>query len=382
MAGPATTPAAEPPLGPRRLTLVISALVLGGAERVMTVLAHEWAAAGRTVTLINFAGPAQVAFYALDPAVREIRLDLRRDSHNPLDGILANLGRIVRLRRAIRRSRPDLVISFIDRTNVLTLAATIGSGVPVIVAEHTDPRHGSSGRAWSALRLLLYRRAAAVLVLTHGALEAFPPVIRRRMVVMPNPAGRELEGRTPAALDQPTIVAIGRLSREKGYDQLIRAFARIAAGRPEWRVVIWGEGAERESLEALRSELGLADRVALPGITRQPLDELGAASILALPSRREGFPMVAVEALACGVPVVAFDCHSGPRELIRDGVDGRLIAADDVAGFADALAGLIDDPAERRRLGANGPQIVVPFAIERVLAAWEDLFAKVGGTPR
>jgi GalNAc-alpha-(1->4)-GalNAc-alpha-(1->3)-diNAcBac-PP-undecaprenol alpha-1,4-N-acetyl-D-galactosaminyltransferase len=382
VAGPATTPAAGPPRDSRRLTLVISALALGGAEWVMTVLAHEWAAAGRTVTLINFAGPDEVAFYPLDPAVQEIRLDLRRHSPNPFVGIVANLRRIVRIRRAIRRSRPDVVISFIDRTNVLTLAATIGSSVPVIVAEHTDPRHGSAGRAWSTLRLLLYRRAAAVLVLTRGTLDAFPPAIRRRMVVMPNPAGRELEGRTPSALDEPTIVAIGRLSREKGYDQLLRAFARIAAGRPEWRVVIWGEGAERESLEALRAELGLADRVTLPGLTHQPLEELSGASILALPSRREGFPMVAVEALACGVPVVAFDCLSGPRELIRDRVDGRLIATDDIAGFADALAELMDDPAERRRLGANGPQIVGRFAIERILAAWEDLFANVSVSAR
>jgi glycosyltransferase involved in cell wall biosynthesis len=382
VADPATTPASGPPHDPHRLTLVISALVLGGAERVMTVLAHEWASAGRAVTLINFAGPAEVAFYPLDPAVQEVRLDLRRLSPNPVAGIAANLRRIITLRRAIRRSRPDVVISFIDRTNVLTLAATIGSRVPVIVAEHTDPRHGSSGRGWSALRGLFYRRAAAVLVLTRGARDAFPPAIQRRIVVMPNPAGRELEGRALSTLDQPTIVAIGRLSREKGYDELLRAFARIAGERPGWRVVIWGEGPERESLEALRSELGLTDRVALPGITRQPLDELSGSSILALPSRREGFPMVAVEALACGVPVVAYDCLSGPGELIRDGVDGRLIPAGDLPAFADALAELIDDPAKRRRLGANGPQIVGRFALERILASWEDLFRKVGGGAR
>lgn len=345
----------------------------------MTLLAHEWASAGRAVTLINFAAPGDVAFYTLDPAVREVRLALRRDSPNRVAGIIANVRRIVRLRDAIRRSQPDLVISFIDRTNVLTLAATTGSRVPVIVAEHTDPRHGSTGRAWSALRSLLYRRAAAVLVLTGGAGEAFPVAIRRRIVVMPNPAGRDLEGRLPAPLAQPTIVAIGRLSPEKGYDRLLQAFARIAAERPEWRVAIWGEGDEREPLEALRAELGLADRVALPGITRRPLDELTEASILALPSRREGFPMVAVEALACGVPVVAFDCLSGPRELIRDGFNGRLIPADDVAGMATALAALMDDPVERRRLGANGPAIVARFSLERVLGSWEDLFASVSG---
>jgi glycosyltransferase involved in cell wall biosynthesis len=361
---------------------VISALVLGGAEGVMTILAHEWARMGRAVTLINFAAPGEAAFYALDPAVREVRLALRRQSPNQVAGIVANLRRIVRLRRAIRQSQPDLVISFIDRTNILTLAATIGSSVPVIVAEHTDPRHGSTGRVWSALRTLLYRRAAAVLLLTRGALEAFPPAIRRRTVVIPNPAGRELEGRAPATLTQPTIVAIGRLSPEKGYDRLLRAFARIAVERPEWRVVIWGEGTERQPLEALRAELGLTDRVALPGLTRQPLDELSEASILALPSRREGFPMVAVEALACGVPVVAFDCLSGPRELIQDGVNGRLIPADDVDGLAAALAALMDDPAERRRLGANGPQIVARFSLERVLGSWEDLFASVLGARR
>ena len=377
MAGRATIPGTEPPHGPRRLTMVISALALGGAERVLTLLAEEWVRAGHRVTVIDFAAPGEAAFYSLDSDVVEVRLGGRRRSRNPLDAILSNARRIVRLRTAIRASRPDAVISFIHRTNVLTLAATLGSPVPVIVTEHTDPRDNEASRPWSALRSVLYRRAAAVLVLTRGTLSAFPPAIRRRVVVMPNPAGRYLTGRKPAELAAPTIVAIGRLAWEKGYDRLLRAFARIAPDRPEWKLVIWGEGDGRAALEALRSELGLDDRVTLPGVTRTPLDELSAASILALSSLREGFPMVIVEAFACGVPVVAFDCRSGPRELVRDGINGRLVAVDDEAGLAAALATLMDDPAERRRLGANGPAAVEQFGIDRVLAAWENLFAMV-----
>lgn len=378
MAGLATAPGAGPPHGSARLTLVISALALGGAERVLTILSEEWLRTGRAVTVINFAAPGEPAFYTLDPAVTEVRLGGRRRSTNPFNAVTNNVRRIVRLRRAIRASRPDIVISFIHRTNVLTLAATLGSPIPVIVTEHTDPRDNEANRAWSMLRSALYRRAAAVLVLTRGTLAAFPPVIRRRTVVMPNPAGRYLAGRTPAELSAPTIVAIGRLSWEKGYDRLLRAFAQVAPARPAWKLVIWGEGDSRPELETLRSELGLDERVAFPGVTRTPLDELTGSSILALSSLREGFPMVIVEAFACGVPVVAFDCRSGPRELVQDGINGRLIAVDDVAGLAGALADLMDDPAERRRLGANGPAAVEQFGVDRVLAAWDQLFATIG----
>ena len=378
MAGPATIPAGAPPHGSTRLTMVISALALGGAERVLAILSEEWVRAGRSVTVINFSAPGEPAFYSLDPAVTEVRLGGRRRAANPAMAVINNVRRIVRLRRAIRDSRPDMIISFIHRTNVLTLAATLGSSVPVIVTEHTDPRDNEASRAWAGLRSVLYRRAAAILVLTRGTLSAFPPVIRRRAVVMPNPAGRYLAGRRPAELTSPTIVAIGRLSWEKGYDRLLRAFAQVAPDRPDWQLVIWGEGDGRAPLEALRGELGLEGRVALPGVTRAPLDELTGSSILALSSLREGFPMVIVEAFACGVPVVAFDCRSGPRELVRDGVNGRLIPVDDVAGLAQALAELMDDPAERRRLGANGPAAVEPYGIDRVLAAWDDLFARLG----
>ena len=379
MAGPATAPAAGPPHGSARITLVISALALGGAERVLTILSEEWLRTGRAVTVINFATPGEPAFYALDPGVTEVRLGGRRRSANPFNAVTNNVRRILSLRRAIRASRPDVVISFIHRTNVLTLAATLGSSVPVIVTEHTDPRDNEASRAWSMLRSLLYRRAAAVLVLTSGTVTAFPPAIRRRTVVMPNPAGRYLAGRTPAELSAPMIVAIGRLSWEKGYDRLLRAFAQVAPARLAWKLVIWGEGDGRPALEALRAELGLDERVAFPGVTRTPLDELAGSSILALSSLREGFPMVIVEAFACGVPVVAFDCRSGPRELVQDGVNGRLIAIDDVAGLARALGELMDDPAERRRLGANGPVAVEQFGIDRVLSAWDKLFASIGG---
>lgn len=166
---------------------------------------------------------------------------------------------------------------------------------------------------------------------------------------VPEPAGPPADG------DARWIVAAGRLHRVKRYDVLIRAFAEIAAVRPEWRLRIYGagdaSGNERQSLGALVDELGLRERVFLMGSVDPMEAEWPKSSIAAVTSERESFGMTIVEAMRCGVPVVATDCPHGPAEIIDDGTDGRLVPLGDTGAFAKALLGLIDDDALRHRMG-------------------------------
>jgi GalNAc-alpha-(1->4)-GalNAc-alpha-(1->3)-diNAcBac-PP-undecaprenol alpha-1,4-N-acetyl-D-galactosaminyltransferase len=360
-----------------RLTLIVSSLRSGGAERVMAVLADHWARSGRDVTLLTFMPPDETPFFPLDPRVRLVRLDLDRPSRTVVDGIGANLWRARALRRAVRDSRPDVVLSFMDRTNVLTLAATLGLGIPIVVQEHNDPAEERLSRSWTILRDLTYRRAASVVALSTTALSYFAAPIRRRGRVIPNPVVRPLGATTTRepASGGTRIVGMGRLVPQKGFDLLLDAMARLEARARGWTVDVWGEGPMRPALEAARDRLGLADVVRFPGVTPTPGAVMAAADLFVLSSRYEGFPTVLGEAMAAGTPVVAFDCPSGPREMIRDGVDGLLVPDGDIAALAAAIERVLTDDALRTALAAHASEILERFSIERIAALWDELFS-------
>lgn len=175
------------------------------------------------------------------------------------------------------------------------------------------------------------------------------------------------------------MVAAGRLVPQKGFDLLIQAFARVVAEHPEWRLRVIGTGPRRSQLAGLIDQYGLGDHVALPGRTDQLERELTAASVFVLSSRFEGLPMVMIEAMTHALPVVAFDCPTGPRDVLRDGVDGVLVPPRDVDALAAALGRVIADRERRVRMGKAAAKAARAYAAELVMPLWEDLFAELVG---
>ncbi len=358
---------------PLRVALVISHLAQGGAERVICSLARRWAT-DHKVSLLTVGSSADDRYH-LPPGVHRVALDLLRPSKNLAEGVLHASRRVVALRSALGRLRPDLVVSFLERTNILALLATTGSPVPVFVCERSDPRHDHIGRPWGALRRLLYPRAAGVVVQTERV-AAWARAFCPRVHVIPNFVEAPTQVASPGIEHGPRrLIGLGRLAPEKGFDLLVRAFARVARSHPDWTLEILGEGEERERLEALARALGVHDRVSLPGSVAHPLPRLAAAHAFALPSRYEGFPNALLEAMACGLPVVAFDCRSGPREIIAHERDGLLVPAGDTAEMALALDRLLGNAAERVRLGRNAREVAIRFAPETVLERWSALLS-------
>lgn len=356
----------------RRIALVLSHLWHGGAERVAASLASRWSGAGYHVSLVTMSA-RNGDVVGLPAEVERVALDLLRPSRNPLDGAAMASRRVFALRKALLGLSPDVVVSFLDRTNVLTLLATWDGSVPVFVCERSDPRHAPLGRPWSALRRLLYPRAAGVVVQTERV-AAWARRFCSRVHVIPNFIEPPPCVATPGAEEGPKkLLGVGRLSPEKGFDLLIEAFARIAPAHPDWSLTVLGEGPERQRLEALVCARHLEGRVSLPGSVADPRLHLAAAHAFALSSRYEGFPNALLEAMACGLPVAAFDCESGPGEIVTHERDGLLVPAGDVARLAAALDHLAASAAERARLGCNARGIAVSLAPDVVLARWSAL---------
>ncbi|MBN2139775.1 MAG: glycosyltransferase family 4 protein [Desulfovibrionaceae bacterium] len=360
------------------IALAISRLGPGGAERVASTLANAWARAGDRVDILTLEQAGIEPFFELDPLVRLHALGLAGRSAGLLSAAANNLRRVFALRRALMEIGPDVVVGFVDATNVLVLLACLGLGLPVVACERTDPAVHDPGRVWSLLRRTLYPRAAAVVVQTAAAARGLPSGLRARLEIMPNPV--LVPSRVPGPcphFPRPLVMGLGRLTREKGFDLLLRAFALVAAERPDWSLALVGDGPDREGLEALRDELGLGGRVLFSGWLADVGGCLAQADVFALPSRYEGFPNALCEAMALGLAVVAADCPSGPAEIVVDGRNGLLVPAGDPEALAEALARLMDDEALRRALAAAAPEILERFGLERTLSRWNSLLGRV-----
>ena len=366
---------------PPRLMLVIGGLAGGGAERQLSEIANWWARHGAQVTLATWSGRESADFYPLEPAIKRVWLTESAVPGGVLARAAQQLRSIRRLRRLLRASRPDALVSFIDRSNVCCIAAAAGLGVRTVVAERTHPgvNRRNVSWIWRLLRRICYPCADCVVAQTRDAAGWLARHCRAPVTVIPNVL-RDLPHVTLTR--EPLVAAVGRLSREKGFDLLLQAFARVQAQFPQWRLCIAGEGPERGVLQELTRALGIGARVELLGEVRDVDTLLARAGILVHPSRREGFPNVVLEAMGMGTAVVCTDCHAGPAELIQDGINGRLVPLDDVAALAQAMAELMASPVARGSLGRAARRVALDYAPDTVMEKWQVCVQPSAPVPR
>jgi glycosyltransferase involved in cell wall biosynthesis len=181
----------------------------------------------------------------------------------------------------------------------------------------------------------------------------------------------------PPALDSKVVVAAGRLVPRKGFKRLIRAFAPVARRHPDWQLHIYGRGEQREQLQAMVARLGLEQQILLKGYDRDFPSVLANASVYAMASLSEGFPMVLIEAMTTGLPLIAFDCPRGPAEIIRHGSNGLLIPEGPFRNFTEGLLTLVEDAELRTRLGTQGLRDAEEYTIENISADWERFLGRL-----
>ncbi|GAA2903701.1 hypothetical protein GCM10010517_69700 [Streptosporangium fragile] len=381
--------------------MLLHAYGMGGTIRTVFNQANAMAAAGHEVEIVSVVRRREQVQFPLDERVRLLTLADQRQSR-PVD----SLGR-----RAWRRIRGKIVPAgefaasyFTERVEKAAIDYVSGLDGGILVT--TRP----------ALNLISARRAAPGVVRVaqeHMNLAAYPEGVRSAIAryygrldtvaVLTGTDRREYQrllpgtpivripnavhgtGRPSPRHEDRLVVAAGRLVGQKGFDLLIPAFRRVVDRHPDWRLRIYGTGPKRDRLRDLIKEHRLRDSVTLMGRTDRLDEELAKASFYVLSSRFEGLPMVMIEAMTQALPVVAFDCPTGPRDVITPEVDGLLVPPQNVAALAAAMVRLVEDRELRDRMGAAAAVTARDYSPSVVMPRWERLFAELlgrgSGTP-
>ncbi|SEG41480.1 Glycosyltransferase involved in cell wall bisynthesis [Thermomonospora echinospora] len=277
-----------------------------------------------------------------------------------------------RLSELLRAARPGGVVIAAQVWAMEWVRLADTTGLKVIGMSHES--YQASRRSSRHRRVReFYADADRMLALTAEDADAWARTGMTNADHMPNPL--PLSPAPRADLDARVVACLGRLSHEKGVDMALEAWAEVSAAHPGWRLHVHGSGPQEDALREQARSFGIAGTVEFRGPAADAVAALSRASVFLLPSRQEGLPMSLMEAMACGLPSVAFDCAPGVRELVTDEVDGLLVPPGHTPALAAALERLIRDGDLRREFGAGAAAAVLRFRPEPVLERWERLFA-------
>ena len=353
------------------ITLVISSLNGGGAEKVLSDLANYWSQMGHNVSFVTFSSQSSVPFYKLNSRIKIIQLNLLSKKRTVnIVKIFQILKRIYFLRKIFYELKPDIIVSFIDVMNVLTLSSVIGLNIPVIVSERSHPKYHNIPGFYGILRKLLYPKAAAVVVQTKSVLSYFSNL--NNIKIIPNSISIFEENINEINEKVVKIISVGNLYFYKGFDTLIYAFSELIKEHPHLHLTIYGEGNERSNLENLIIKLGVKNYVHLAGTTKEIMKYLMGADLFIFPSRYEGFPNALCEALSVGLPVIASNC-SGNIDIIEDGINGFLFPVGDINQLVFKTNELILDYNKRKNFSNNAKLISSKLNPEKIFTLWDQV---------
>jgi len=372
------------------ILLFISALTGGGAERVTVGLANYLVRNGHQATILTLHDSSR-DFYTPDERVKRLSLNLAGENRG-LSKLTANWCRIQELRRMVRSEQPDVVVGMMPTATILCILACAGLATRVVGSERNYPGKKQIGRVWSLMRRLVYRFADAHVAQTK---EGRDWIIRyaaaKNVSVIPNAVTWPILACNPhvqplslVAPERRVILAVGSKADQKGFDLLLQAYAAIANQHPDWDLVIVGlasihdaNSCAREKLEELSDSLGIAERVHFTGLVGNVGDWYERADLFVLSSRYEGFPNVLLEAMAAGCACLAFDCKTGPRDVINHEINGLLVKDGNVSAMTSAINRAVGDIELRKKMSEQASKVVEDFSEAVVFEKWDQLFREI-----
>ena len=403
--------------GEKSIAFYIGGLCIGGAERVICNLAEYFYGEGYRVTMVTKVRDEKE--YELNPGIKRIIADITPEEETA--SRIRNLfARIAKLKRIWKEVKPDVIVSFIRKNNLMAIASAAPLGIPVIVSVRSAPERELKGFGFKTISFLLFRQAAGVVLQTREAYDFFPGYIRAKAVVLPNSINpvflkeseklalernNDINGvsnekpekvaventniicEEPMIIDsrvvfskrEKKIITVGRIDDNKNQRMLVEAYAKIADHYPDWSLELIGDGSGRQALEEYVSTLPCKDRISFTGAVDDVAKRMSEVSIFVLPSKIEGMPNALIEAMVMGMACISTDCPcGGPRDLIAaDESNGILVPVDNVDAMAMALKRLITNDPLRQSMGDNARKIIATLHPDTVNKQWKNYIENV-----
>ncbi len=348
----------------KKILFYLNTIGHGGAERVMSNLSAHFSQKYECIFVTSMEISNE---YVLNSEVKRINL-----ADTEISGFIKKNCYLTRkLRNVIKKEKPDIVISFMAEPNFRALVACAGLKTKNLISVRNDPDKEYPSFVYRNLAKILYRFSDGVVFQTEQAKVWFPKSVQKRSRIILNQVNASFYSQNYEG-DHHNIVTLGRLMPQKNHKLLIKAFSDIA-DQVDDNLIIYGEGDQRSELQALIDELGLNERISLPGVINNVAEATRDAKVFVLSSDYEGMPNALMEALALGIPCISTDCPcGGPRALINDGENGILIPVGDAAALSDALKKILEDADYASKLSKCAKVRAQEFSPERIFACWED----------
>ncbi|MFI3213754.1 MAG: glycosyltransferase family 4 protein [Eubacteriales bacterium] len=360
----------------KKICLFINSLQKGGAERVMVNLAKYFSEEGYQVVLVTQHRAKEE--YPLVDGIPRIFSEITSEEETS-NRIVNFKRRYDKLRKIWKTEKPDVILSFIGKNNVMTLLTAAGLWIPVVVSVRADPKREYASRSLKMAANFTFPWAKKIVMQTTESKLFFRKAIQKKVVILKNPLNPTFVRPIYEGEREKTIIAVGRVDQNKNHQMLVEAFAQIADQYPEYQLIIYGDGESRSSIQEWVCNRKFEDRIFLPGAITNVADEIARAGIYVLTSKSEGMPNSLMEAMALGIPCISTDCPcGGAKDLIEDGKNGILVSVGDVNDLASQLSKLIEEPEVAINLGRQASKLQDTHNPDVVNASWKELIENVG----
>lgn len=391
------------------IAMYIGSLKKGGAERVMANLAVYFFEQGYRVTLVTtylardeyevehaawkaVPAGAEGAVLVSDTEENPAWVDLKGGEKNGIQRVFSALlkdeqeGRLKnftkrkeKLRKIWKQLKPDVVLSFIGKNNIMALSTATREDIKVVVSVRADPEMEYNTKGLKAGMLATFGKAAGIVVQSTGARDYFPGFLRRKCTILPNALNPAFIRKRYVGDREKSIVMVGRLDENKDQSLVMRCFADMTKDAfKDYKLILYGDGPDRQKLQRLSVSLGIEKRCEFAGSVKHVAEHIEKASLFILASRQEGMPNALIEAMSLGLPCISTDCPcGGPGDLINNNENGILVPVSDEKSMKEAMIKVLSDPELADKLGQNATKVQDFYKPEVTNLKWKKYLDKI-----